>query len=106
MDEPQAPVTTSVSPAPRPSTSSPTPSPSEKATPPPRPAETVTETQTQTEAPEPTQRPESSAAQNVYYENCDEARAAGAAPLLQGEPGYRPELDRDGDGIACDPYIP
>lgn len=105
-DEPQAPVTTSVSPTPRPSTLSPTPSPSEKATPPSRPAETVTETQTQTEAPEPTQRPESSAAQNVYYENCDEARAAGAAPLLQGEPGYRPELDRDGDGIACDPYIP
>lgn len=39
---------------------------------------------------------------DVYYENCAEVRAAGAAPLHRGEPGYRPGLDRDGDGIACD----
>lgn len=38
----------------------------------------------------------------AYYENCTEARAAGAAPLYYGEPGYRPKLDRDGDGIACE----
>ncbi|MEV8018761.1 excalibur calcium-binding domain-containing protein [Streptomyces sp. NPDC086554] len=76
-------------------------SPSERVTPPPRPPETATETKTET--PEPTQRPESSAAPDVYYENCDDARAAGAAPLLVGQPGYRPELDGDGDGIACDP---
>lgn len=38
----------------------------------------------------------------VYYANCDEVRAAGAAPLYAGEPGYRKGLDRDGDGIACD----
>lgn len=38
----------------------------------------------------------------VYYENCTEAREAGAAPLYIGEPGYRSELDRDGDGVACD----
>jgi hypothetical protein len=38
----------------------------------------------------------------AYYKNCDAARAAGAAPLHRGEPGYRPALDRDGDGIACD----
>jgi hypothetical protein len=25
------------------------------------------------------------------------------APLFEGEPGYRPELDRDGDGEACEP---
>lgn len=105
-DEPKTPTTTSASPTPRPSTSSPTPSRSEKVTPPPRPTETVTETPTEPEPSEPTQRPESSAAPDVYYENCDAARADGAAPLLQGEPGYRPELDRDGDGIACDPYIP
>ncbi|MFF7641570.1 excalibur calcium-binding domain-containing protein [Streptomyces canus] len=41
-----------------------------------------------------------------YYENCDEARAAGAAPIHQGEPGYAPHLDRDGDGVACEPYPP
>lgn len=39
---------------------------------------------------------------SVYYPNCAAARAAGAAPLYIGEPGYRPGLDRDGDGIACE----
>jgi len=39
---------------------------------------------------------------SVYYANCSEARAAGAAPLKRGEPGYRPKMDRDGDGIACE----
>lgn len=38
------------------------------------------------------------------YRNCTEARAAGAAPLNRGEPGYGAHLDRDGDGIACEPY--
>ncbi|MFN3858794.1 MAG: excalibur calcium-binding domain-containing protein [Caulobacter sp.] len=38
----------------------------------------------------------------VYYANCSAARAAGAAPLRRGEPGYRPALDRDGDGVACE----
>ncbi|WP_228539744.1 excalibur calcium-binding domain-containing protein [Nocardia sp. XZ_19_385] len=39
---------------------------------------------------------------SVYYSNCTEARAAGAAPLLRGAPGYRSELDRDNDGVACE----
>src|SRR5947209_8779929 len=38
----------------------------------------------------------------VYYANCSEARAAGAAPLHVGDPGYRSGLDRDGDGVACE----
>lgn len=38
----------------------------------------------------------------VYYRTCAEARAAAASPLLRGQPGYRPELDRDGDGRACE----
>ncbi|MET9029345.1 excalibur calcium-binding domain-containing protein [Nocardia sp. NPDC004168] len=42
------------------------------------------------------------AAPSVYYSNCAAARAAGAAPLRRGEPGYRAELDRDKDGIACE----
>ena len=33
-----------------------------------------------------------------YYTNCDAVRHAGADPLYPGEPGFRPELDRDGDG--------
>ena len=39
---------------------------------------------------------------DVYYANCTAARAAGAAPILRGQPGYRSGLDRDGDGIACE----
>lgn len=38
----------------------------------------------------------------VYYANCSEARAAGAAPIYEGQPGYSRKLDRDGDGIACE----
>lgn len=38
----------------------------------------------------------------VSYANCTEARAAGAAPISRGEPGYASHLDRDGDGIGCD----
>ncbi|MBM1169919.1 excalibur calcium-binding domain-containing protein [Microvirga arabica] len=40
----------------------------------------------------------------VSYRNCAAARAAGAAPLYRGQPGYAPHLDRDNDGIACEPY--
>ena len=35
---------------------------------------------------------------------CDDARAAGTAPIYSGEPGYRENMDGDGDGIACEPY--
>lgn len=38
----------------------------------------------------------------VTYKNCSEARAAGAAPIGAGQPGYSKNLDRDGDGVACD----
>lgn len=36
------------------------------------------------------------------YANCSAARAAGAAPVYAGEPGYGRHLDRDGDGIGCE----
>lgn len=39
----------------------------------------------------------------VIYGNCAHARAAGAAPIRIGQPGYRPELDADHDGVACEP---
>ena len=39
---------------------------------------------------------------SAYYANCSAAKAAGAAPLYRGEPGYRSALDRDGDGVACE----
>ena len=122
----------SKSPSPKPSktkrskgTPSPTPSPSvapwETYTPTPR-ATTPRPTRVATQAPRPThvatqapaQEPaevapaqkaptqEAPAQSSVYYKNCAEARAAGAAPIHRGEPGYRAELDRDDDGIACE----
>ncbi|MFD4467235.1 DUF1524 domain-containing protein [Rhodococcus sp. NPDC058505] len=45
-------------------------------------------------------RPDAGA--TVSYANCGEVRAAGAAPIRVGEPGYSGRLDRDGDGIACE----
>lgn len=40
-----------------------------------------------------------------YWASCDAARLAGSAPLSAREHGYRAELDRDGDGIACEWYF-
>jgi hypothetical protein len=42
------------------------------------------------------------AAGRVYYESCDAAAAAGAAPVHRGDPGYASHLDRDGDGSGCE----
>ena len=39
-----------------------------------------------------------------YWRGCDDARAAGTAPIYRGEPGYREGMDGDSDGIACEPY--
>lgn len=36
------------------------------------------------------------------FANCSAARAAGAAPVRRGDPGYGPHLDRDGDGVGCE----
>jgi endonuclease YncB( thermonuclease family) len=38
------------------------------------------------------------------WRSCAAARAAGAAPVHRGSPGYNPMLDGDNDGIACEPY--
>ena len=38
------------------------------------------------------------------FRNCAAARAAGAAPIYRGQRGYDEHLDRDGDGVACEPY--
>jgi hypothetical protein len=46
--------------------------------------------------------PQPPAGGDVYYKNCTEAREAGAAPILRGQPGYRAGLDRDNDGVACE----
>lgn len=51
--------------------------------------------------PAPTQN-SSNNADEPYYENCAAVRAAGAAPIYAGEPGFRKNFDRDGDGIGCE----
>jgi beta-lactam-binding protein with PASTA domain len=38
----------------------------------------------------------------VSYANCTAVKAAGAAPLYAGQPGYSTSLDRDRDGVACE----
>lgn len=82
--------TSSPAPVPTPTEAAPTtatPSPRATTTKP-KPAPTKT-----TDEPEPV---------DVYYENCAAVRAAGAAPIRAGEPGYSRKLDRDGDGVACE----
>lgn len=44
----------------------------------------------------------SSARSGGAYANCTAARAAGAAPVRRGSPGYGPHLDRDNDGVGCE----
>jgi len=53
-------------------------------------------------APRPAPVPVPAAPATVSYANCAAVRAAGKAPLLRGQPGYAPKLDRDGDGVACE----
>lgn len=62
---------------------------------------TVVKTKTRTKTV--TQRYEAPPPQNnVYYDNCSEAEAAGDTPLYRGDPGYASHLDGDGDGVACE----
>ncbi|MEK5231923.1 excalibur calcium-binding domain-containing protein [Lysinibacillus sp. FSL K6-0232] len=49
-----------------------------------------------------TEEVSSSSSQHVFYKNCSQVRAAGAAPIYSGEPGYARHLDRDGDGVGCE----
>lgn len=50
----------------------------------------------------PVQEAPAPAPAQAVYGTCAEARAAGAAPLYAGSPGYSPKLDRDSDGVACE----
>ncbi|MEU9704879.1 excalibur calcium-binding domain-containing protein [Streptomyces sp. NPDC047981] len=84
----KCPATTGTKLRPEPSES---PKPTASPTPKPKPKPT-------TAAPEPTRdEPD-----NVYYKNCTAVKAAGAAPIRRGDPGYAKHLDRDGDGVGCE----
>lgn len=41
-------------------------------------------------------------ASDVHYQNCAAVRAAGAAPIHAGQPGFAAKFDRDGDGVGCE----
>ena len=88
--------TPTVTPSPVPTTEAPVQAPSAEA-----PAAPVSAAPAQQAPAQPVQQ--APARSSVYYETCADARAAGAAPLHRGEPGYRPGLDKDGDGVACEP---
>ncbi|HEY9333520.1 MAG TPA: excalibur calcium-binding domain-containing protein, partial [Kribbella sp.] len=103
-----------------PSTTEPTPTRAPTPTGTPDPSETPTPAQTsvRTTDTSPTPAPEVSPTSSqssteptttpapgspaVTYTSCAEVRAAGKAPLHRGDPGYSRELDRNGDGVACE----
>jgi hypothetical protein len=91
--------------APEPSaTSTPAPTPAQTVVRPtvtsPKPAAEVSPTSSQSST-QPTMTP-APVSPAVTYTSCAEVRAAGKAPLHRGDPGYSRELDRNGDGVACD----
>jgi hypothetical protein len=79
-------------PAPAPTTAAPRRAPAPVPAPAPAPAP----------APTPAPAPAPAPAPGPYYANCTAARAAGAAPVRIGQPGYGTHLDRDGDGVGCE----
>jgi len=42
----------------------------------------------------------------VYYNNCAEAHADGRHVIPEGDPAYRPEPNKDHNGIACESRKP
>ncbi|MFG2219976.1 excalibur calcium-binding domain-containing protein [Streptomyces sp. NPDC048685] len=91
-------------------TATPAPSVTETVTASPEPAPTVTKTRTVRVTVPPAAEDDGSSggsgsgggSSSTYYANCTAVRAAGAAPIHAGEPGYGRHLDRDGDGVACE----
>ncbi|MFJ4208780.1 DUF1524 domain-containing protein [Paenarthrobacter sp. NPDC089675] len=84
----------------------PAPAPAQAAVPAPVPAPAAPAAPAPAPAPAPAvvpaPAPAAPAPAAAYFANCAAARAAGAAPLYAGQPGYRAGLDRDHDGVACE----
>lgn len=49
------------------------------------------------------QMPPNLAAISGYYRYCSDAHARGVYNIPRSSPSYRPEMDRDQDGYACEP---
>jgi pyruvate/2-oxoglutarate dehydrogenase complex dihydrolipoamide acyltransferase (E2) component len=90
-------------PAPAPARApAPAPAPTPRPAPAPAPRPAPAPAPKPAPAPVPAPAPAPAPSGGVYYANCDAARAAGAAPVRVGDPGYSTKLDRDGDGIGCE----
>jgi hypothetical protein len=63
---------------------------------------TPTPTPTPTPAPTPAPVPAPVPSADVYYQNCTAVRAAGAAPIHPGDPGWQPKFDGNQDGVGCE----
>lgn len=50
----------------------------------------------------PAEKPQRLMGGGTSFANCSAVRAAGAAPVRRGDPGYGRHLDRDGDGVGCE----
>jgi endonuclease YncB( thermonuclease family) len=59
-------------------------------------------TPTKKATPAPTKAAAPAPAAEPFYANCSEVRAAGAAPIFPGDPGWREKFDRDKDGVGCE----
>lgn len=83
----------------------PAPAPEPEPAPPapvPEPVYVAPEPEPAPPAPEPVYEAPAPAAPPVYYQNCAAVKAAGAAPIHVGEPGWDPKFDKDGDGTGCE----
>lgn len=38
----------------------------------------------------------------THFTSCEDVHNNGAAPLYEGDDGWNPALDADGDGVACE----
>ncbi|WP_245542917.1 GmrSD restriction endonuclease domain-containing protein [Ruania albidiflava] len=83
---PEQPLPSGSEPGQPPATNVPTPPPAEPAT----------------QAPPSPSSPGAEVPGEPYYANCTEVRAAGAAPIRAGDPGWSPRFDGDGDGVGCE----
>jgi len=90
--EAAVPETTTTTAPPTTTTTAPPPTTTPPPPPPPPPAP----------APAPAPAPRPPAPSSTYFQNCTAARAAGAAPVHRGDPGYGSHLDRDNDGVGCE----
>ena len=53
----------------------------------------------------PAERREALSLRPVFYQTCRDAFQDGRVNIPRGEPGYRPGLDADDDGLACEPFL-